>query len=348
MKVAVIGCGYWGPGLVRNFTSILRDGMCAAADPAPGRLEGIKAQYPHLVTTTEPHNLLDRPDIDAVVIATPIQTHYDLAKAAIERGKHVLIEKPMTHSVATSEHLIALRDKVGATLMVDHTFVYTGAVRKMREMVDKGQLGRLYYFDSVRVNLGLFQHDVNVLWDLASHDAAVMDYVLQEGPVAVSAHGAAHFTYDEKPMEDIAYITVRYEDNLIGHIHVNWLAPVKVRKMLLGGSKKMIIYDDAEPTEKIKVYDKGVDIIADDRPENIYCALVTYRMGDMYAPNLDATEALALVCQHFIDCCLDHARPITDGHAGLRVVSLLEAAQLSMERGGDSITLKAKSQIVGH
>ena len=321
--------------------------MCAVADKDLRRLDDIQCQYPFLAGTTDAMCLFDRADIDAVAIATPVHTHFDLAKAAIERGKHVLIEKPMTHSVKTSEQLIELADRAGVTLMVDHTFIYTGAVRKLREIVNGGDFGELYYFDSVRVNLGLFQHDINVLWDLAPHDISIMDYVLQREPLAVAAHAVGHFPCNEKPIEDIAYLTIHYPNNLIGHIHVNWLAPVKVRKTLICGAKRMIVYDDIEPTEKIKVYDKGVAIEQNNGPDQLYKALVSYRTGDMYAPNLDQTEALNREVEHFLDCIANGTRPITDGHAGLKVVRILEAAQKSINEGGALVNLDREEQING-
>jgi predicted dehydrogenase len=313
--------------------------MCAVADLDQDRLESVKGAYPHLDATTDPDEVLEREDIDAVAIATPVHTHYDLAKTAIENGKHVLIEKPMTHSVETSEHLIELADQAGVTLMVDHTFIYTGAVRKINDLVESGELGRLYYFDSVRVNLGLFQHDINVLWDLAPHDISIMDHVLDPDPVAVAAHGAAHIDYSDEPIENITYLTVYYPDDLIAHIHSNWLAPVKVRKTLLGGSEKMIVYDDTEPDEKIKVYDKGVEIEPNSDPEALHDVLVSYRTGDMLAPRLDDTEALKREVRHFLDCIETGKQPVTDGQAGLDVVRILEAAQTSIDNDGARVSL---------
>lgn len=339
MDIAVIGCGYWGPNLIRNFHEHLQDGMCAAADLDPDRLAAMKKKYPHLDTTTDADELLSRSDIDAVAIATPVHTHYELARTAIENGKHVLIEKPLTHSAETSRDLIERADDADVTLMVDHTFVYTGAVRKIKELVEQDELGRLYYFDSVRVNLGLFQHDINVLWDLAPHDISIMDHVLDREPVAVAAHGAAHIDYSDEPIENIAYLTVFYPDDLIAHIHANWLAPVKVRKTLLGGSEKMIVYDDTEPDEKIKVYDKGVELEPNSDPEALHDVLVSYRTGDMRAPRLDDTEALKRETKHFLECIEGDEQPVTDGQAGLDVVRILEAAQKSIDNGGARIPL---------
>ena len=346
-RVAVIGCGYWGPRLIRNFASILKGGMCAVADTDRRRLDAIKDQYPFLHTTTDPFELIHSGEVDAVAVATPVQTHYDLAHAAIEAGKHVLIEKPMTDSVETSSELIESAERAGVVLMVDHTFIYTDAVRQMKEIVDRGELGRLYYFDSVRVNLGLFQHDVNVLWDLAPHDVSIMDHILGKLPIAVAAHGVAHVNYGRSKIEDIAYLTVYYPDDLIGHIHVNWLAPVKIRKTLIGGSKKMIVYDDTEPAEKVKVYDRGVEVSANGDPTSIYKALVSYRMGNMYAPYLDQTEALRIEVEHFVDCIRTGKRPETDGWAGLNVVRILDAANRSLNSDGARIRLDSTPVVEG-
>lgn len=339
MKVGVIGCGYWGPNLIRNFYDLLGEDMCAVADVKSDRLESVGSTYPHLYTSTNPDDILEEGGIDAVSIATPVHTHYDLARKAIENQKHVLVEKPMTHSVETSQHLVELADEKGVTLMVDHTFIYTGAVRKINEIVESGELGRLYYFDSVRVNLGLFQHDINVLWDLAPHDVSIMEHLLKPNPIAVAAHGAAHIDYSDEPIENVAYLTVYYPDDVIAHVHSNWLAPVKVRKTLIGGSEKMIVYDDTEPDVKVKVYDKGVDIERNGDPEAIHDLLVSYRSGDMWAPHLDDTEALKREARHFIKCAEAGEQPTTDGQAGLDVVKILEAAQESIDNDGERIEL---------
>ncbi|MGB3092204.1 MAG: Gfo/Idh/MocA family oxidoreductase, partial [Candidatus Zixiibacteriota bacterium] len=271
--------------------------------------------------------------VDAVVISTPVSAHFPLAQEALEAGKNVLLEKPMTSTVEQSEKLVELAAKKKKTLMVDHTFLYTGAVRKMKELVQSGELGDLYYFDSVRVNLGLFQHDVNVIWDLAPHDFSIMDFLLQKDPEMVSAVGMCHLG----DLENIAYVTVQYPGNLLGHLHVNWLAPVKVRTTLIGGTRKMIVYDDNEPSEKIKIYDKGVSY--SDKKEDVYQMLVQYRSGDMLAPKLEPTEALRLVSKEFTDSISENRKPLTDGVAGLRVVKLLESANQSIKQKGKVIKL---------
>lgn len=336
IRIGVIGCGYWGPNLVRNFNTIEKCEMVMVADLDPQRLNEIKVKYPNLETTTNPTELLSRKNIDAVVIATPVSTHYPLAKEALTNDKHVLIEKPMTCTVEQSQQLIALADERNLTLMVDHTFVYTGAVRTIRDMINSNQLGELYYFDSVRVNLGIFQHDVNVIWDLAPHDFSIMQYLIAEKPVSVQAVGASHIEYSNPPLENIAYITVNFESGLIGHFHVNWMTPVKVRKILIGGSKKMIVYDDLEPDEKVKLYDKGVKI---DTAEKIYDTLVQYRIGDVHIPVIPQQEALQVECRHFLECIRDQSQPLTSGEDGLQVVKLLTAADRSLQEDGRRISL---------
>jgi predicted dehydrogenase len=337
--IGVIGYGYWGPNLVRNFAECRDAAVRAVCDMRPERLPLVERRYPGVVTTTSPAELCARSDVDAVVIATPVDRHFELAMMALRAGKHVLVEKPMA---STSEQASRLIDEAASrrlTLMVDHTFVYTGAVRKMREMTRAGELGDIYYYDSVRINLGLFQHDVNVLWDLAVHDLAIMDDVLTERPVAVSATGLAHVP--GRP-ENIAYMTMFFESSLIAHVHVNWLSPVKVRRTLLGGSRRMVVFDDLEASEKIKVYDKGISL--NPSPENVYQMLVGYRTGDMYAPQLAVTEALSVEAAHFVDCVSRSTKPMTDGEAGLRVVRLLEAATESMADRGRLVTLGSPVQ----
>lgn len=331
INVGVIGYGYWGPNMVRNFYANKDAKVACVCDLSKERLALVESSYPSIKTTTDYKDLVKDPDIDAVVICTPVSSHFPLAQGALENGKHVLLEKPMTATVEESEKLIDLAEKKKKTLMVDHTFLYTGAVRKMKEMIQNGELGDIYYFDSVRVNLGLFQHDVNVIWDLAPHDFSIMDYLLQKDPEMVSAVGVCHLG----DLENIAYVTVQYPGNLLGHLHVNWLAPVKVRTTLIGGTKRMIVYDDTEPSEKIKIYDKGVSYSG--KKEDVYQMLIQYRSGDMLAPKLEPTEALKLVSKEFTDSVNENRKPLTDAESGLKVVKLLQASTESMKNKGKLI-----------
>ncbi|KPL01268.1 MAG: oxidoreductase [candidate division Zixibacteria bacterium SM23_73_3] len=333
INVGVIGYGYWGPNMVRNFYANKDAKVVKVCDLSKNRLALVESGYPTVKITTDYKELVKDPEIDAVVVATPVSNHFPTAKEALENGKHVLLEKPMTSTVEESEKLVELAEKKKKTLMVDHTFLYTGAVRKMKELVQSGELGDVYYFDSVRVNLGLFQHDVNVIWDLAPHDFSIMDYLLQKDPEMVSAVGVCHLG----DLENIAYVTVQYPGNLLGHLHVNWLAPVKVRTTLIGGTKKMIVYDDTEPSEKIKIYDKGVSY--SEKKEDVYQMLVQYRSGDMLAPKLEPSEALKLVSKEFTDSVNENRKPLTDGVAGLRVVKLLQASTNSMESKGKPVRI---------
>jgi predicted dehydrogenase len=333
INIGVIGYGYWGPNMVRNFYANREAKVVQVCDVNKERLALVESGYPTIKTTTDFKELVKDPGIDAVVIATPVSYHFPTAKEALENGKHVLLEKPMTSTVEESEKLIELAEKKDKRLMVDHTFLYTGAVKKMKELVQSGELGELYYFDSVRVNLGLFQHDVNVVWDLAPHDFSIMDFLLQKDPDMVSAVGVCHLG----DLENMAYVTVQYPGNLLGHIHVNWLAPVKVRTTLIGGTKKMIVYDDTEPSEKVKIYNKGVSY--HEKKEDVYQMLVQYRSGDMLSPKLEPTEALKLVSKEFTDSINENRKPLTDGVAGLRVVKLLESANESIKQKGKVIKL---------
>jgi len=334
LKVGVIGYGYWGPNLVRNFVESEHTQVAGVADLSDRRLGLIKARYPGIETTRDARELISNPQVDAIVVATPVSTHFDLAMQALQAGKHVLVEKPLTSTSAQAVQLIEEAATKKLVLMVDHTFVYTSAVRKIRELVLNGELGQPYYYDSVRINLGLFQHDVNVIWDLAVHDLSILQYVLPGDPVAVSATGMSHVAGEA---ENIAYLTLFFKDNLIAHIHVNWLAPVKIRRTLIGGSRRMMIYDDVEGSEKVKVYDKGIQIT--DSPESVYQLRINYRAGDMWAPRLDNTEALRVEVQEFVDAIKVGRRPLTDGDAGLRVVRILEAATQSMALRGQVVEL---------
>jgi predicted dehydrogenase len=339
--IAVVGYGYWGPNLVRNFWDAPGARLVSVCDMRTERLAGVQSRYPAVEITGEYDAVLKDPRVDAVAIATPVSTHFDLALRALQAGKHVFIEKPMTSTSAQALRLIDEAERRGLVIGVDHTFVYTGAVRKMRELVESGGLGDIYYYDSVRVNLGLFQHDVNVLWDLAVHDLSIMDYVLPAQPLAVSATGVSHVAGEP---ENIAYLNLFFADNLIAHLHVNWLAPVKVRRTLVGGSRKMIVYDDLEPSEKIKVYDKGITVNGNGQSggngDKRYQMLVGYRAGDMWAPQLDMAEALSLELRQFVACVEARTAPLTDGHAGLRVVRILEAATQSLAERGRAIELE--------
>ncbi|MEO7649570.1 MAG: Gfo/Idh/MocA family oxidoreductase [Bryobacteraceae bacterium] len=339
IQIGVVGYGYWGPNLVRNFAETPGVRVSAVSDLNSKRLAVVAQRYPGVNVMNDALALIEDPSVDAVVIATPVSTHFELAMAALKAGKHVLVEKPLTASSVEALRLLEAADKAKRVLMVDHTFVYTSAVRKIRDMVALGDLGRLYYYDSVRVNLGLFQHDVNVIWDLAVHDLAIMDYLLPTRPYGVSATGMSHLP--GRP-ENIAYLTFLFEDNLIAHIHVNWLAPVKIRRTLIGGSRKMVVYDDVEPSEKIKVYDKGISVDGD--PDGIYKMMVNYRAGDMWAPHLDLTEALRTEAAEFVRCISTGAKPITSGEAGLRVVGFLEAATQSMKQQGKLVELPARKE----
>lgn len=335
MNVAVIGYGYWGPNLVRNFSWLEEANVKYVCDRDQDRLDKVKPMFPNVeIVTTDYEEVLNDPELDAVAIATPTSSHYALAKAALEKGKHVLVEKPMTETYAQGKELVDLAKKKGLTLMTDHTFVYTGAVKKIKDLVQSGELGDIYYFDSVRVNLGLFQQDVNVIWDLAPHDLSIMGHVIDKKPTAVSAQGMAHMPGQP---ENIAYLTVYYDDQTIAHVHVNWLSPIKVRNVMIGGSKKMIVWDDNLNTEKIKVYDTGVHL--QDSKEQMYQSLVQYRTGDMYAPKLEAMEALKVECQHFIDCIKNQTEPLTSGEFGLEIVAILEASERSIKEQGKIIKL---------
>lgn len=335
IKIGVIGYGYWGPNLVRNFSDISESQVVAVSDFDQQRLKLVKTRYPAINTTTDYQTLLSDPNIDAIAIATPVSSHYDLASRALKAGKHVFVEKPLTETAKQGEGLIAEAEKGNLVLHVDHTFIYSGAVRKIHELVAKDTLGDLYYYDSVRVNLGLFQPDVNVIWDLAVHDLSIMDYIFPLTPVAVSATGISHVP--GKPA-NIAFLTVFFDNDAIAHLHVNWLAPVKLRRTLIGGSRKMILYDDLEPSEKIKVYDKGITL--NGSKENLYNTMVGYRTGDMWAPQLEITEALRVEAQHFVRCITQGERSLSDGHAGLRIVRILEAANRSLSEGGRPVKLE--------
>jgi len=326
--IGVVGYGYWGPNLVRNFMETPGAEVLVCCDRDESRLARVHDRYPSVRTTTEYADLLDDPSVDAVIIATPVSTHFELARRALEAGKHVLVEKPLAQRVSQCRQLADLASRRGLVLQVDHTFLYTGAVRKIKSLIDAGDLGDIYYFDSVRINLGLFQHDTNVIWDLAPHDVSMMIHLLGTVPEVVSAVGASHVS---DRLESIAYVTLGFPDRLLAHLHVNWLAPAKVRRTIIGGSKRMLIYDDMDMSEKVKVYDTGARLNGD--PEGAYRAMVEYRSGDMYAPKLDKTEALAVECAHFLACILHEATPISGAALGTEIVRVLEAADRSLRAG---------------
>jgi predicted dehydrogenase len=335
IKVGVIGCGYWGPNLIRNFNENYQTDLRYACDLDDQRLERIKVRYPAVTVTKNYKDLLRDKDLHVVAIATPVYTHYRFAKEALEAGKHLLIEKPMTSNSKEAGTLVNLAEKKNLMIFVDHTFIYTGAVKKMKEPISSKNLGDIYYFDSVRVNLGLFQPDINVVWDLAPHDISIMDYLIPGKPKSVVAIGGSHTGNN---IEDIAYVTVVYSTELMAHFHINWMSPVKIRRIIIGGSKKMIVFDDLDPSEKIKIYDKGILLAKTDK-KVFYQNIIQYRIGDMYAPKIDQTEALKVLIDHIVDCIIKKKKPVTDGESGLRVVRILEAADKSIKKGGAKITL---------
>lgn len=333
IRLGVVGYGYWGPRIVRNFHGIKGAEIAVICDKSPLSLQRAGHDYPQIPVTSDFREVIASVDIDAVVVVTPVWTHYALAKAALENGKHVLVEKPFTSTVDQAKEVIDLADKKCRQVMVDHTFLFTGAVRKIKQLVDDGALGGLYYYDSTRVNLGLFQHDVNVIWDLAPHDLSIMDYVIGQKPEYVAANGQSHLN----GLADLAYLTLYFSDKIIAHINVNWLSPVKVRTTLIGGEKKMLVWNDLEPDEKVRVYDKGVSVEGGE--SSVYELLVSYRSGDMWAPKVEQTEALTAEAQYFVDCVERNQRPFNDGLAGLRVVEILEAADVSLSRRGEPVRI---------
>ncbi len=330
--VGVVGFGYWGPNIARNFSGLDKANVVAVCDLDAAALKRAGSVYPGVCLTTDFSDILRSADIDAVAIVTPVWTHYELAREALENGKHVFVEKPFTATPEQAETLIELADRKNLKIMVDHTFLFGGAVRKIREIVDAGTLGPLYYFDSTRVNLGLFQHDVSVVWDLAPHDLSIMDHIIMEAPEAVVATGGSHLNGHA----DMAFITVYFPNNVLAHVNVNWLSPVKIRTTLIGGKDKMLVWNDLEPDEKIKVYDKGVEI---ENGQGVYDLLVSYRSGDVWGPRCDQTEALEVELGYFVECVMNDQVPLNDGMAGLRIVKLLAAAERSLQQRGALISL---------
>ena len=338
LNIGVIGYGYWGPNLVRNFAELSEARVHTVADLNPKVLEIVAKRYPAAKTTTDVQAMIRDPEIDAVAIATPVSTHFSLAMSALKAGKHVWLEKPMAETSLQAQALIDEAQKRSLVLHVDHTFIYTGPVKKMRDMVQAGDLGKTLYYDSTRINLGLFQRDANVIADLAVHDFSILDYVFGRHPTAVSASGINH--YPGTP-ENLAFITLFYETGFIAHVNVSWLAPVKVRTILIGGTDKMITFDELQPSEKLKIYDKGVSFTDD--PAKIHDMRVGYRAGDMWAPKVDGSEALLVEGEHFVDCIKNGKISITNGEFGLRMVEIIEAATLSMRGRGETVLLPPKA-----
>jgi predicted dehydrogenase len=334
INVGVIGIGYWGPNIIRNFYSNPKTNVVKCSDLRKERLNFIKGTYPAIETSTDNNDLIKDPNLDLIAICTPVYTHYEIAKKILIEGKNVLIEKPMTSSSEQAEELINIAEQKNLRIFIDHTFVFTGAVSKIKEIIKNGELGDIYYFDSVRVNLGLFQHDINVLWDLAPHDISIMHSVLNQRPESVVATGADHL---RNGLEYIAYLSIYYPNSVIGHIHANWLSPVKVRQTLIAGTKKMIVWDDNEPSEKIRIYDKGIEVIKN--ADEVYQMLIQYRTGDMYCPKIDSTEALTVEINHIVDCLENNKGSIASGHDGWMVVKILEAAQESLKNRGKEVKI---------
>jgi len=338
LNIGVVGYGYWGPNVARNFHAIAGAKLIAVSDLSEKRLAMAENHYPFIKAMKDPLELIRSKDVDAVAIVTPVFAHHEMAKAALLAGKHIFVEKPFTSTSAQAKELIDLAAKKNLKIMVDHTFLFTGAVRKIKELIDSGELGKLLFYDSVRVNLGLFQHDINVVWDLAPHDLSIMTHVIDRKAVSLSAHGTVHF---DGGYEDIAYLCIEFEGNaFIAHFHVNWLSPVKVRQTLISGDKKMLVWDDLNPDEKVKIYDRGVDVKSTNGgKDGIHELLVSYRSGDVHIPKLEATEALKAEAQYFVECIEKNIEPFNDGQAGLQVVRLLEAADESLAHGSKRIEL---------
>jgi len=332
VRFGMIGYGYWGPKVLRNLEHLPKAEVLTLCDLNVAARKRAHKDYPQIEIVSDPNEVLTSPEIDAVAVVTPVWTHYELAKAALENGKHVFVEKPFTSNTAQAEELIELADKKNLKIMVDHTFLFTPAVRKIRELLDENALGKLYYYDSMRVNLGLFQHDINVIWDLAPHDLSIMDHLIGKRPEAIVASGQSHLNGHE----DVAFITLYFPDKLIAHVNVNWLSPVKIRTTLIGGEKKMLVWNDQAADEEVKVYDKGVTVTS---PEGVYNLLVNYRSGDMWAPRLERAEALSRELAYFVECVLKDQSPMNDGKAGLRVVEMLEASNESIRQKGALVYL---------
>ena len=332
VRIGIIGFGYWGPNIVRNFHGAEGCRVMKICDMSEEALKRAHRSFPDIEKTADWQELVSDPAIDAIAIVTPVSSHFSVAKPALENGKHIFVEKPFTANTAQAEELIEIAERKNLKIMVDHTFLFTGAVKKIKQLIDDGTLGSLYYYDSMRINLGLFQHDVNVIWDLAPHDLSIMDYVIREKPEAIVSTGENHFSEHEY----VAYTTIYFANNIIAHLNVNWLSPVKVRTTLVGGEKKMLVWNDLDADEKIKIYDKGVKV---ENREGVYNLLVSYRTGDMWAPRVEQTEALRLETQYFVDCIVNDEKPFNDGHSGHRVVKMLQSADKSLKKRGELVYL---------
>jgi predicted dehydrogenase len=330
LRFGVIGYGYWGPNIVRNLRALEGCQVVGICDQTPAARKRIQAANPGIPVHSDANELIKSPDVDVIAVITPVWTHYELTKSALENGKHVFVEKPFTSNAAQAEELINLAEQKKLQIMVDHTFLFTGAVRKIKKLLADGTLGNLYYYDSTRVNLGLFQHDCNVIWDLAPHDLSIMNHLLSKDAEAISATGQSHLNGHE----DIAFITAYYPDKMIAHVNVNWISPVKVRTTLIGGEKKMLVWNDLEADEKLKIYDKGVDVKSQ---QGVYNLLVSYRSGDMWAPQIEQVEALKLELEYFVECIKKDEAPFNNGCAGLKIVRMLEAASKSLAKRGELV-----------
>jgi predicted dehydrogenase len=336
LEVGVVGCGYWGPNLIRNFNGLDDANVKLVCDTDEARLAHMKRRHPSVDTRTSADDLFSDPELDAVVIATPVHLHYPLACKSLEAGKHTFIEKPMARSVKECEALVGLADQGGLTLMVGHTFVYTAVVRRIKEILDSGEIGDVLYISSRRLNLGLFQKDINVAWDLAPHDISIILYLLGRAPETVNCQGKAHVA---EGIEDVTNMSLTFADGRFATIHSSWLDPNKVREMTIVGTQKMIVYDDIEPQEKIKIYDKRVEVPPhyDTFAEFQY----SYHYGDIHSPYLNQVEPLKVECQHFVDCIRTGDTPLSSGVEGLRVIEVLEAACESLEQNGGSVRVRS-------
>jgi predicted dehydrogenase len=333
LAVGLIGYGYWGPNLLRNFSACPLTEVAAVFDANPARLEALARTHPHLKLVSSFDEFLELP-LQAAAVATPVSTHFPVARRCLEAGLHVLVEKPLAATVVEARQLVELAARHGRVLMVDHTYLFSNAVRRIKEVVEHGDLGELYYVDSVRINLGLFQHDVNVIWDLAPHDLSIVDHVVGGEVRSISAWGCAHA---DPGIEDIAYVNVDYGDQLLANFHVNWLSPVKVRQMIFAGSRKSLIFNELNTTEPIKVYDRGIEL--GEPAEQRHKLLVSYRSGDVWSPHIEPGEPLQAMATHFAECVRDGKTPLSDGRLGLRVVRMLEAATRSIRAQGGRVVL---------